>query len=240
MGPRRDGGSRARYSRQRQPQPRLDQRRMGDEMSFRRLHLTAVLTAASLATAASPALAHHVMGGRTPSTFMEGLLSGLGHPVIGPDHLAFLLAVGIVIGVGGLNLGLAAVFVVATAIGVAIHVAGVGLPLAEIMVALSVLLAGILIVRGRALPAVAWATLFAVAGLLHGYAFGESIYGAETSPLDAYLLGLVVIQTALIALVAVVVRRMAASLAEPMPRLLGAVIIGVGFTVLIGQLIPGA
>jgi urease accessory protein len=171
---------------------------------------------------------------------MEGLLSGLGHPVIGPDHLAFLLAVGIVIGVGGLNLGLAAVFVVATAIGVAIHVAGVGLPLAEIMVALSVLLAGILIVRGRALPAAAWATLFAVAGLLHGYAFGESIYGAETSPLDAYLLGLVVIQTALIALVAVVVRRMAASLAEPTPRLLGAVIVGVGFTVLIGQLIPGA
>ena len=27
------------------------------------------------------------MGGKTPSTFAEGLLSGLGHPVIGPDHL---------------------------------------------------------------------------------------------------------------------------------------------------------
>jgi hypothetical protein len=35
--------------------------------------------------AAAPASAHHVMGGRTPSTFLEGLLSGLAHPVIGPE-----------------------------------------------------------------------------------------------------------------------------------------------------------
>src|SRR5262249_57584778 len=53
----------------------------------------------SLATV--PAFAHHMMGGRTPSTFMEGLLSGLGHPVIGLDHLAFLLAVGVAVGVFG-------------------------------------------------------------------------------------------------------------------------------------------
>jgi urease accessory protein len=33
---------------------------------------------------AGSASAHHMMGGRTPSTFVEGFLSGLGHPVIGP------------------------------------------------------------------------------------------------------------------------------------------------------------
>ena len=27
--------------------------------------------------------AHHVMGGKTPSSFIDGLLSGLGHPLIG-------------------------------------------------------------------------------------------------------------------------------------------------------------
>jgi len=32
------------------------------------------------------------MGGKTPSTFADGILSGLGHPIIGPDHLAFLIA----------------------------------------------------------------------------------------------------------------------------------------------------
>jgi urease accessory protein len=203
---------------------------------FRRTALVPAL----LLLATTPASAHHVMGGRTPSTFIEGLLSGLGHPVIGPDHLAFLLAVGVAVGVGGLNLALPAVFVVATAIGVAVHVKGVGVPAAEIMVALSVLLAGLLIVRGRALPVAAWAVLFASAGFFHGYAFGESIFGAETSPLDAYLVGLIAIQTAITVGVALLVRRIGARSSELIPRLIGAVIVGVGFTVLVGHLVPGA
>jgi urease accessory protein len=206
-------------------------------MSLHLLRRTA-LVALPFFFASAPASAHHVMGGRTPSTFMEGLLSGLGHPVIGPDHLAFLVAIGVVVGVGGPNLALPAVFVVAMAIGVAVHVEGIGLPAAEIMVALSVLLAGILIARGRALPVAAWATLFVAAGFFHGYAFGESIYGAETSPLDAYLLGLIVIQIAITVGVALVARRMGARLSELTPRLAGAVIIGVGLTALIGQLVP--
>jgi urease accessory protein len=207
-------------------------------MSFRPFRRTALLTL-PFYLVTLPASAHHVMGGRTPSTFMEGLLSGLGHPAIGPDHLAFLLAVGVVAGVGGLNFALPAVLVVAMAIGVAVHVEGIGLPAVEITVALSLLLAGFLIARGRALPIAAWATLFAGAGFCHGYAFGESIFGAEASPLYAYLLGLVAIQTAITVGVALVARRMGASSSDLMPRLAGAVIIGVGFTALIGQLVPG-
>ena len=42
----------------------------------------------------APAFAHHVMGGLMPATFGEGILSGLGHPVIGLDHLAAVIAVG--------------------------------------------------------------------------------------------------------------------------------------------------
>ena len=42
--------------------------------------------------AALPALAHHPMGGTTPTTFMQGLLSGIGHPILGLDHLAALIA----------------------------------------------------------------------------------------------------------------------------------------------------
>ena len=51
----------------------------------------------SLATllAATPALAHHPMGGEVPQTFWHGLLSGFGHPVIGIDHLAFVVAIGL-------------------------------------------------------------------------------------------------------------------------------------------------
>jgi len=203
---------------------------------FRRSFLLAI----PLLSAAGSASAHHVMGGRTPSTFAEGLLSGLGHPVIGIDHLAFLIAVGIVVGMGGLNLALPVLFVAASALGVAAHVYGITVPAAELVVALTVLLAGLLIARGRTLSAWAWGGLFALAGLFHGYAYGESIFGAETSPLGAYLLGLVVVQSALAVGIALIVRRSKVGVAALAPRLLGAAIAGAGIAVLMGQIVPGA
>jgi urease accessory protein len=207
-----------------------------------RVHLlrrTFLLTALVL-LGAVPASAHHLMGGRTPSTFLDGLLSGLAHPLIGPDHFAFLLAVGVATGVGGLSPALPVLFVAASGIGVLLHVNAVTLPGAELAVAASVLLAGVLIARGRALPAMIWSALFAVAGLFHGYAFGESIFGAETSPLEAYVLGLVVIQGAVTSAIALVARRVGAGVSALAPRLVGAAIVGVGFTALISQLVPGA
>lgn len=186
--------------------------------------------------AADPAFAHHMMGGRTPSTFGEGLLSGLGHPVIGIDHLAFLVAIGVAVGVAGLNLLMPALFVGASAVGVALHVKGVDIPGAEVMVAASVIAAGMLVARGTASSAALWAALFAAGGLVHGYAFGESIFGAETTPLAAYLIGLVVIQSALAIGVAALTRRLA--LDAIAPRLAGAAIAGVGLAVLVQQFVP--
>jgi urease accessory protein len=187
---------------------------------------------------ATPALAHHVMGGRLPSTFLEGLLSGLGHPVLGPEHLGFLIAVAVVVGACGLSLALPAIFVAAMAAGVSAHVGGFALPAGEIVVALSTVLAGCLIVAGRMLPAAAWGALFAVAGFFHGYVFGESIYGAETTPLAAYLIGLVAVQSALAIGIALLVRLMGARVSAPIPRLAGAAVFGMGFAALLGQLVP--
>lgn len=212
---------------------------MGDVMSLR-LPCRAALSVIPFFLMTASASAHHVMGGKMPTTFAEGFLSGLGHPVIGPDHLAFLLAIGVAVGVGGLNLVLPLLFVVASAIGVTLHVNGVNLPGAEIVVAVSVLFAGFLIARGRALPVSLWAILFAAAGLFHGYAFGESIFGAERSPLHAYLLGLIIVQSVLTVGTALFVRRRACGVSAIAPRLAGAVIIGVGLATLIAQLIPGA
>jgi urease accessory protein len=194
-----------------------------------------LLAALALLTA-DPAFAHHVMGGRTPATFGEGLLSGLGHPVIGIDHLAFLVAVGVVAGLAGLNLLLPTLFVAASAIGVALHVKGVNIPGAEVMVAASVIVAGALVARGAVSSTALWGALFAAAGLVHGYAFGESIFGAETTPLAAYLIGLVVIQGALAIGIAALTRRLAADAIAP--RLAGAAIAGVGLAVLVQQFVP--
>jgi hypothetical protein len=46
-------------------------------------------------SATAGASAHHPMGGTTPQTLWHGLLSGFGHPVIGLDHLAFVVAMGL-------------------------------------------------------------------------------------------------------------------------------------------------
>src|SRR5262245_36870463 len=190
--------------------------------------LRLALLTAPLLLAAAPASAHHVMGGRMPSTFIEGLLSGLGHPVIGLDHLAFLVAIGIAVGIAGLNLLLPVVFVAAMALGVVMHLAGFALPGAEFLVAASVVVAGLLLALGRALPVTAWGALFAIAGLFHGYALGESIYGADRAALGAYLLGLVVIQSALAVGVALLTRRLHLRVAQLAPRIAGALILIVG------------
>jgi urease accessory protein len=209
-------------------------------MNFSSLRRTASTAVAVLLAMTGAASAHHVMGGGLPSTFSQGLLSGLGHPVIGPDHLAYLIAVGIAVGAGGLSLALPIVFVAASAIGVALHVYGLNVPGAELVIALSVILVGFLIARGRALPLGLWTALFGIAGLAHGYAYGESIFGAEPTPLFAYLAGLVVIQSALSVGVALVTRRSGAEMSALAPRLAGAAIVGVGLTALIGQIVPGA
>jgi urease accessory protein len=205
-------------------------------MRGRKYLVGASLALATVVVTAAPAEAHHMMGGKTPSTFFEGLLSGLGHPVIGIDHLAFIVAIGVAAGVAGLSLAIPVLFIVASALGVAAHVYGVTLPGVEALVAFSVLLVGAVIALGRSVRTPVWGALFAVGGLLHGYAFGESIYGAEASPLSAYLLGLAVIQAAIVAGVAMLARRSGGRTLEP--RLAGAAIAGIGFAILAGQMLP--
>nr|MDJ0600449.1 HupE/UreJ family protein [Crocosphaera sp.] len=58
------------------------------------LKASVILTVIGLLILAQPATAHHPFGGQTPSNFFEGFLSGLGHPIIGLDHFAFILASG--------------------------------------------------------------------------------------------------------------------------------------------------
>ena len=188
----------------------------------------------------TPALAHHMMGGKLPSTFGEGILSGLGHPVIGLDHLAFLIAAGMVAGVAGLGLWMPVVFVLASIAGVLVHMQEINLPAVELLIALSVVAIGFLLAGDWSkLGRGAWVVIFAVAGLFHGYAFGESIVGAEPAPLGAYLLGLALIQSTIAVGVASLASRQAWNSNALAPRLVGAVVLGVGITTLVGQLLPG-
>lgn len=198
------------------------------------------LALAALALSAGPAFAHHVMGGRMAATFGEGLLSGLGHPIIGLDHFAAVVAIGCLAAVHRAGPALAIGFVLAMIAGVAVHLRGATVPGAEILVALSVIALGVAMLM-RQMSAIAALALFAAAGLLHGYVLGESIYGAEPTPLYAYLLGLAVIQSAVALAAMSIARMLARQSADVSPlRLTGAGIIGVGLAVLMQQIIPGA
>lgn len=71
-------------------------------MAIHRSYAIRVACAGPLLLASTcAALAHHAMGGQLPQTFGQGLLSGIGHPVIGVDHFAFVVAVGIVAALAG-------------------------------------------------------------------------------------------------------------------------------------------
>jgi urease accessory protein len=160
-----------------------------------------LLTAAAAILAAPMAHAHHMMGGTTPSTFTEGFMSGLAHPVIGADHFAFLLVAALlsfaVQGKARYLVPLA--FVAATLAGTLYHVGAADLPMTETVVALSALLGGVAVLLKRSASALLLGGLFAVIGVFHGYAYGESIVGAEQTPLLSYLAGFAAIQYAVIA-----------------------------------------
>ncbi len=152
------------------------------------------LSMLGLLALSGPALAHHPMGGRAPGNLVEGLLSGLGHPIIGIDHFAFMVAIGLLVIGQKHRLLIPAGFVLMTVIGTVLHLLGLNLFSVEAMIAVSVLAAGGLLLANRHYRAGSLTLLGAVAGLFHGYAYGESIVGAEATPLFAYLAGFSIIQ----------------------------------------------
>ena len=188
-----------------------------------------LLTTALLPTAA---WAHHPMGGTAPATFMQGLLSGIGHPILGPDHLAFIVGLGLLAGIAGFGPLLPALFVAAMAAGLGLHITGLDIPGVELLVAGSVVLIGLALWRQRTVRGT-WLEggAFALAGLFHGYAFAEAVIGSEATPIAAYVTGLVATQLT-IALAASALGRTSieatARLTPVMVRIAAALILTVG------------
>jgi len=186
------------------------------------------------------------MGGVLPQTFGQGLLSGIGHPLIGVDHFAFVVAAGITAAVAGRLWALALAFVVGTFAGCLVHLAGVTLPVAEIVIAGTVLLIGGILVSNRDFAPLVLAALFVVAGLFHGWAYGESIFGAEQTPLIAYLAGFSIVQFAVAGSAGLIGKRLILgdAVSRVNARLAGAVVAGIGLALFIGHLegmvFPGA
>lgn len=197
------------------------------------------VTFAALLLAAGPALAHHPMGGAVPATAWQGFASGIGHPVIGLDHLAFLVATGLAAGIGRLGARLPLLFVGTSLAGVVAFWLGLVLPDAELLVAAMVLVAGMALAIGRAPSCRGWAALLALGGLAHGQAYAEAVLGAEPTPVLAYLLGLALVQGAIAGGVALLVLRRPAAASLVAARVAGLAIALVGAAALAGQALAG-
>jgi urease accessory protein len=143
---------------------------------------------------ASPALAHHAMAGNTPRNFLEGLVSGLAHPVIGVDHFAFVVASGLLAALLPRGWQIPIAFVVASLVGTGLHLLSVSLPMPEVLISASVLIMGGVLALQHQRHSWLLTGFAALAGIFHGYAYGESIVGAEMPSLVAYLIGFTAIQ----------------------------------------------
>lgn len=188
----------------------------------------------AVALSASPALAHHPLGGMPMETFAHGVLSGIGHPLLGFDHLFFVIAVGIAALYTGRAKLAPAAYIAAMVGGVLLMASGTGLPLKEAVIALSLLVVGGIVLSGRALGVVPAMVLFAGFGLFHGSAFGDTIASQEAAMgapvLIGYLLGLGIVQYAIALGAGWVAKTLwqATEATAIQARLAGAVVAGVG------------
>ena len=174
----------------------------------------------------SPAFAHHPfgMGDSSQLTGWLGLLSGIGHPLLGPDHLLFLLAIVFI----GLKRPMAwiipmlAIGLGGSLISQFIPLPDVVAPWAEALVSLSLVVEGLIALSVA--PAAWLLPLFA----LHGFLLGSTIVGAEPTPLITYFLGLLIGQGALLALVCSLSQTVITRLGEQGRRLGAGIWMGIG------------
>lgn len=187
----------------------------------------------------SPAHAHHAMDYQTPATLFEGLLSGLGHPVIGVDHLLFIIGAGVLAAQLDRGYRLTLLFVAASLLAAAARTAGAPWELSELWIAGSLVVLGVVAFAMRKPARTPVAALFGIAGLLHGYALAAAIVGAEPTPLYAYFAGLAVIQCA-IALAAWAAARWLATHRPQLPvQRLTAATVGVAGLLFAGSIVFG-
>ena len=147
----------------------------------------------------SPAHAHHPfgMGDSTDLSALQGFLSGIGHPLLGPDHLLFLLAIALI----GLPrprtwvLPLLAAGLGGSVLSQFIPLPDALAPWAEALVSLTLAAEGLM-----ALFAIPSSLLLPLVAL-HGFLLGSTIVGAEPTPLFTYFLGLLIGQCALLLVV---------------------------------------
>jgi urease accessory protein len=168
--------------------------RLASFSQFLQTKLLIISIVAGFLVISAPAMAHHPMGGEMPSNFFEGFMSGLAHPLIGLDHFTFVVAIGLLAATKRQGVVIPVAFILAAMVGAGLHLNGLNLPGNEFLIAGSILMFGVLLTRKDDLRTAIVVGCGAIAGICHGYAYGEAIFGAQMTAVFAYLLGFTCIQ----------------------------------------------
>jgi urease accessory protein len=158
-----------------------------DRTSHLVLHVLAfvALTAGTLLSSVSPALAHEGAGAA------GGFISGFLHPIFGWDHVAAMVAVGL----WGAFLGapavwlLPVVFPLVMAFGAALGILGIPLPAVEAGIAGSAVILGLMVAVAARPPLWIAGALVGIFAVFHGHAHGTELPGSA-NPLT-YAIGFV-------------------------------------------------
>ena len=175
-----------------------------------------------------PAFAHHPMGGALPQNFLNGILSGIAHPIIGFDHLAFILTFGIIASYFKNKVILPLYFITFSLIGTILSVNFLVVPFSELIISLSIIIAGLTSLYDKKINIYFPIILALGGGFFHGYAFGQSVVGIEASPLIAYLIGIALIGFVLIFGSSFLITKYYYLTLKP--KFVGAIFTGVGLT----------
>jgi urease accessory protein len=177
---------------------------------------------ALLTLGASPAFAHVGVGSAA------SFAAGVAHPLMGPDHVAVMIAVGLWAALkGGRALWAWPVaFVGAMLVGGALGMAHVPVPFVEPGILASVVVLGLLVAAAVDLPVAVGATIIGVFALVHGHAHGTEV--AETVSGVEYMAGFA-LATATLHLVGIgLAQTMARNAMRPVIRVAGAACVLVG------------
>ncbi|MEM7075250.1 MAG: HupE/UreJ family protein [Pseudomonadota bacterium] len=134
-------------------------------------HVIVLAIALICASTALPALAH------TGDGHAGGFVSGFTHPILGWDHVAAMIAVGL----WGAFLGspaiwiLPVVFPLVMALGAVAGIAGIPVPAIEMGIALSAVVLGVMIVFAIKPPIWICAVIVGTFAIFHGYAHGTEL-----------------------------------------------------------------
>lgn len=188
----------------------------------------AALLAAPLLCFAHPGADPHASVGAAAA-----VLAGWLHPFAGADHLAAMLALGLWSGLGARPAWLAPIaFAAALVLGAALSVSGFALPGIEPMIAASLLVLGLLLAAGVALPALAGAALAALFGLFHGAAHGPA-FGADGA---MFAIGGMLMASALLQAAGSMLGRRLRERSAWLPRAAGAIVTLLGLAAVLGRL----